>query len=408
MLHTLLPNGCRRSPFKVHPKNWQNITASVREDWYVWYRFHDPAFKDKYPKGKLIKKQAINGFKTATERRAAAKAIINDLRIDLEEKGYNPITGLSIVEPERDYEISPDTPLVRALEQAAPFIKCEHSTMLELKRLTKHFGAAADKLRYGSLPVSEIKRKHIRYTLDHMEREAKYWSGSIFNHYRRSLSMLFSQLLELEAIEYNPIVGLKKAMVTKKRREVITDEQRPKMAEALSKDRYEFWRYLMMFFHSGARNTEMLRLQASHVNLQAQEVKYLVKKGRQYAEVIRPIKDIALHYWTEIMSEAKKDDYLFSRGLKPGPGPIRPDQIKRRWRTHVKDKLGVTATQYSLKHMNSDEISAALDTAHAARLNAHTSDKMVKETYAVNEGDRQTQRIKTVRNEFVKAKEKKE
>src|SRR5689334_13067289 len=130
----LLPNGCKCSQIKVHPKNWQTITASVREDWYIWYRFHDPLFKDKHPKGKQIKKQGMNEFKTANERRESTRKFIADIIKDLTENGYNPITGLYIEQERIEYEIDPTTPFLKALEKAATFMKCEHSTMLEVKR----------------------------------------------------------------------------------------------------------------------------------------------------------------------------------------------------------------------------------------------------------------------------------
>lgn len=395
-----LPNGCKYSPIKVHPKNWQTLTASVKENWYVWYRFHDPLFKDQHPKGKLIKKQGMNEYKTATERRASTRAVIADIKKDLEQSGYNPITGLYQKPEEIEYEIDPSTPFLKALVKAATYIKCEHNTMLEIERTTKHFSAAAVKLRYNNLPIRDVKRSHIRFVLKHLENTADYWSGHIFNHYRRNLSMLFTQLVELEAIEYNPVKEIKKATITKKVREVMSDEQRPQLREGLSEDRYEFWRYLNIFFHSGARNTELLRLRTTDVNLKKQTAKYLVKKGRQFVEVERVIKDIALPYWEEIMKEAKPDDYLFSKGLKPGPASIRADQIKRRWRVHVKEKLGFTSGQYALKHLHSDEITAALDAAHAARINAHTSERMVNEVYAVGEKGRVDDRIRKHSNKL--------
>lgn len=400
MAHTILPNGCKYSPIKVHPKNWQTANASVREDWYIWFRFHDLNFKDQYPKGKLIKKQGMNGYSTATERRGATRGLIARIIDELEQKGYNPITGQYVEEIRIEYEIAPETPFVKALEQAASYLKCEHSTMLEVNRIIRQFGKAANRLRYGVIPISEIKRKHLRFTLEHMERSADYWSATIFNNYRRYLSMLFTQLVELEAIEYNPVIGLKKQAVTRRKREVIKDEDRPKMAEALSKDFYPFWRYIQVFFHSGARNTEMLRLQGKHVDLKSQEITYLVKKGRQYAEVARPIKDIALPYWAELMKGCKAEDYVFSKGLLPGTVPIRPDQIKRRWRVHVKDKLGITADQYSLKHLNITEITEALDNAAAAKLAAHTSTRMVDSIYDVNKKDRDSKALKGMNNKF--------
>jgi integrase len=49
-----------------------------------------------------------------------------------------------------------------------------------------------------------------------------------------------------------------------------------------------------IFFHSGARLTELMRLQVQDVDLRNQVFKLIVKKGRMSKEVLRLIKDIAL------------------------------------------------------------------------------------------------------------------
>jgi len=48
----------------------------------------------------------------------------------------------------------------------------------------------------------------------------------------------------------------------------------------------------------------------------------------------------------------------------------------------------------------SDKISEQLDIAHAQKLNSHTSDRMMKEHYAVNEKQRTINRLKNVDASF--------
>ena len=78
------------------------------------------------------------------------------------------------------------------------------------------------------------------------------------------------------------------------------------------------------------------------------------------------------------MKDCGPEDYVFSKGLKPGSGQIRADQITRRWRRHVKGKvekggLGVTADFYSLKHLNLDETAAVLDSKDASAMASHNT-----------------------------------
>lgn len=150
--------------------------------------------------------------------------------------------------------------------------------------------------------------------------------------------------------------------------ECIHDKERQKIDNYLKPNFYTFWRFINIFFHSGARENEMLALQAKNVDVEKHRFKILIKKGRQKREVYRTIKDIALPLWVEILKDANPEDYLFSVGLKPGPKKIIREQITRRWNVHVKKKLNISADFYSLKHLNIDETADALDIKDASEM----------------------------------------
>jgi hypothetical protein len=84
----------------------------------------------------------------------------------------------------------------------------------------------------------------------------------------------------------------------------------------------------------------------------------------------------------------------------PGPKAIRTEQITRRWYTHVKKDLNITADFYSLKHLNTDETAAMLSLEDAAAHNSHTSTVITMKHYAVGEKERQHERLKKVGNKF--------
>jgi integrase len=157
--------------------------------------------------------------------------------------------------------------------------------------------------------------------------------------------------------------------------------------------------FIHIFFHSGSRTTEILRVQGEHVDLKKQKVKYLVLKGQQNELVERTIKDIALPLWQFAMEGCGPKDFIFSSGLKPGPKAIRAEQISRRWRTHIKKKLGIACDFYSLKHLNTDQTSAILGLNAAAAHNSHKS-TIITQTYAVNEKERQHEQLKKINNGF--------
>lgn len=405
----ILPNGCSCTELWVSPENWQTTTskASLNKQWYVQCTYYDPLFKEKYPKGFPFRKK-LNKFKTLADRKAAAKLLLEEIPKLFQDLGYNPITKKYMIEKEPEpvsndnslTEICSETPFLIALELAHKSIKVADSTYNDIKYMLNKFIPAAKKMKYDEIKISDIKRKHIRFVFDYLEKTEETFSAHKFNKYRSCLSTLFREIIEYEAIESDIPISIKKRIQESKIRETLTLEERKRITSYLKPNFPDFFRFINIFFHSGGRITELLDLKVDDVSIESQSYQVFIKKGRQYKWVKRVIKDVALDYWIKSLYGAKKGDFLFSVGLVPGKERIRREQIGRRWKTHVKDKLNISADFYSLKHSNLDEISELLSIEDAAKLASHTSTKMIEKHYAVGQQERQLQRIKSVKNEF--------
>jgi integrase len=212
--------------------------------------------------------------------------------------------------------------------------------------------------------------------------------------------MLFEQLDELEMVDHNPVKELKKKKEIIKLRKTLTNDERVRVREYLQKYQPHFYRFIQIFFHSGSRRTELLSLKVKDVNLETGEFVTLVKKGNQKRYVKRVIKNLVKGYWVQQLQRAESNHYVFSIGLLPGPHKIRVEQVSRRWKRFVKDKFGISADLYSLKHLNTDETASLLDLNAAAIHNGHTSTQITKLHYAFGEEGRMMQRLKDVKNEF--------
>lgn len=406
-----LPNGCRCSELTVTPSNWRTKRASVSKDWYISYRFYDPKFPK--PKQRLIK--GMNDYKKLEERQVATKGILEDELHLLIECQFNPITG-EIKEPaEEQYgEIRPDMPFIPALETAVKMMDVDTNTRKDLRSILKYFAKAAELVRKDYVLLGEIKRKDIRLVLNNLEKvkaqEKRKWSNNQWNHYRSHLSMIYSYLNREEIVEYNPIDKIEKKSVIRAPRQILSEEQRITIDQHLKTKTPEFHRYVHIFFHSGARGAELLRLQGSHVDLPGQRYRLLIKKRKVKVWEWKTIKDIALPYWQDAMKNCGPDDYVFSEGLVPGPKAIRPEQVTRRWRRHVKASLqkgglGINVDIYALKHLHTTEIMDLLENDNSAlqeiaEHNSHTSGAMVVQIYDVRQKARHHKKIKGIGNPF--------
>jgi integrase len=391
-----LPNGCQCSDIKITPNNWNGKGATTKKKWRIYYRFLDPAV------GKLqliTLKLGLNELKDLQERRTAAKELIANEWRKLQ-KGYNPITRTMVTSMEIQYEIDPDTPFVKALEQARGKLSVGHRTSIGIKSVIKGVKKASEQLLLGDLTIAQVRRRHLKMILERCSQNSKRWSNGRFNLYRAYLLMLFKELVELEAVDSNPVRDISKKPVAKKLKVVLSDEQRKQIHDHLQVAFPRFLSFIHLFFHSGGRKTELLQLKPGNVDLVNLRYRCTVYKRKSPVEVVRTIKEIAVPYWKEFLDGCPDNHFLFGTLFKPGLRPIGLDMPTKYWRIHVKENLGIPVDFYALKHLNTTEIVDQLDPEAAAQLNAQTSTAMVRTIYDVRGQDRQHEKLKKANNKF--------
>lgn len=422
-----LHDGCWVGKISVSPQNWKTAKSSIKRKWKVQYYFHDPAYKNKYPKGKYVPvKGGLNFIKDHDQRVVAAEELLKEVEYFLK-RGYNPITGKMPPPPQIDENgeerptandetlvvdsdsdpdpLNENTPFCQALRLALQRAEFVPKTKKDIANYLNFIELAATKIKLIEKPISTVKRKDIRLLLDTLPAVKKYWSNNTFNANRKYLKILFDILNEYEATEIDPVTKIKvKVTIGEESREVLTPEQRVLVNDYLKKHDYPFWRAVHIFFHSGARETEIMKVQAKHVDLAAQTFTVLSKKGRskKWIWTKKAIKNTVLPLWKELLGNCGPEDYIFSRGLKPGPGAIRPDQFTKRW-YRIKKKLGITADFYALKHLHSTELTDEIDNQAAAAANGHTTTTMVDKVYDIKSKKRLLEKVKTANNQFAYA-----
>lgn len=411
-------NGCSRSDISVIPANWNTKKASISSQWQIFYRFYDPAFKDTPKWGRLISIKGMNKFKTILERQAFTKSLISQETTLLDIQGLNPITkeynapaGFTA-----DREMSSDMNFIKALREGMKKMTVIPHTLTDVgccvdgvEKSCKKLWDSTHNRSYSDLTVAQVGRRHIKYILEQCGKDNKRWSNHRYNRYKENLSMIFCALKEYEVIEFNPTKDISKKQHVPATREILTEDEFKTINEHLFANHYSFWRYMMIFFKSGSRTTELLSLRkGSDIMLEKQEFIVLVKKGKRHKRDIRIIHDQVRHLWQEIWDLALPGQYLFTEGLVPGDAMIRKDQVCRRWKRHVKNPkkkngyggLGINKDFYSLKHLNTDQVAAALDISHAQLQDGHTTPVVTINKYAVGEKQRQRDRLKKVPTKF--------
>lgn len=398
----LLPNGCKCSDLKVHPKTWNQPDADLSTAWFIHYRFYDPS----QPKPKQVRIRGMNQLSDLGTRQQFTKSLI---KVELEKlkEGWNPFLaeGYPIKDDDEVYPIHGKMGLMEALEKALEHFKGEACTVASAKSVLRGFGNGASALKLSNKQIKLVTRRDIKLILEKCSELNQRWSDNLYNTYRRNISMLYRVLLEFEAVEANPVKDIFTKRHRHRARATLTVAQRQKVSDHLRPRHYRFWLYMQIFFHSGSRSTELFQLRARDVNLEAGQFRVTVKKGRDIRESWRPIKDIAIEFWREAMQGAAFDDYLFGPGFKPCAKPMQPNRVSRLWKKYVKDPvqkdgLGIDVDFYSLKHLNLDETAAMLSIQAAAAQAGHTTPVITLKHYAQGEAGRQAERLKKVNNSF--------
>lgn len=287
--------------------------------------------------------------------------------------------------------------LNRALSFAFDKLKVEPHTAECVASSLKYIQQAAFTLKFNQILVDRITRKHVRMIMDQCEKDRKL-STRNWNAYRTYFAMLFEVLYDYEMVEDNPVLSMKKRQEDEVIRETLTLAQRRKVIEHLTAVDPVFLRFIQIFFHSGARRSELITLRIENVYLDEAYFLVQVKKGRKKRIVPKVIKDVAMPFWKEQIGDVTSG-YVFSENLIPGEKLIRPEVVTKTWKMHVKDTLGFKADLYSLKHLNTDEMSDKLSLEEAAKHNSHTV-QMARKHYAINETLREMDRVRRLNNQL--------
>lgn len=385
--HIELPNGCSCTPPIIVPKGWK---TNIKKDWAITYRYYEPGRLKPYQ----ATSKGMNHVKNLRDRKQLTQELL-EYELNRLQRGYNP--RLEMIITPKDVEISPYHTLMESLDFARTKVKGVPIYTIDIKSCVEGIRKVAGNV--GKMAVGEVRTKHLIGLLEECMRTNKRFSAFRHNRYRTYLITLFKILKKYESVEQNPALEIDRLKTTKKKRKVTSAEERKIISDHLKEKHYPFWRFIQIFFHSGTRETELMRLRGRDVDLKRQTFLCLVKKGKDNREEEGVIKNSVLYLWEEIMKDCKPDQYLFSKNLVPGDKQIRADQVGRRWRKYVKDELGIEADLYSLKHSNTTQVSSLLSAQDAARLNKHDEGMVIK-IYDTEFSDRQKERIKNVANEF--------
>lgn len=350
--------------FELYPED-----RDISKKWFVALKFTDPQTLESCRKQYRGK---INSRKNKTARLKEAHDLIEALKAELKE-GWNPITGK--VESNEDNEFA-EMPFSSALDFA---LKSKKPTLApksygDISGVVEFAKSAAIKCRIHLAPIIEIRRKHIKMLLNQIgeDRQAVYdkapkgtkyykkkFTGNSYNKYKGYLGIIFSELLEYEAVEFNPCDKLNnKVGISTDIHRHATAKEEAAIKAFLSENHPDFYTYLAFEYLTGIRPKELFGLQIKEIDwfnqclhLKAEDGKTKTKKARMV-----PIPNALLPYLEKMkLSDYDPEWYVFSDNFLPGEKrKNRADYATKFWKKVVIDGLGINVSLYSFKGLGGE------------------------------------------------------
>lgn len=381
-------NIIRISTPSVSPKNWLSPKCSLKKDWFISYYIYTDTGRIK----KVVKN--MNRFKTYPERCKATKELL-EAEIQKLTKPQDPVATKATFVPKGAFK-SVKEALLDMVEKKRKTCVARHCDNLETKATRFCEVAKHEKIE---LKMSNISRQDCLLILEAMVKYYPTFTDKTYNSYIKDVGTLFADLLYWEYIKYNPFHKMRKKQVVKELKVVATEAQRKQIDHHLKHNHYCFWRFMHIFFHSGAREAELCRMKASDIHLKERYFIVEIRKGRSKRKEIKAMLPGAYPHWAEIVAENKP--YPFSHDFQPGDQPINEDRVSKTWKTFVKDQLKMYNVDfYSLKHLHTDMIENMADLDLAQAHDDHLEQKTTETIYAVGIKKRKLEKLKQLNIKF--------
>jgi integrase len=292
--------------------------------------------------------------------------------------------------------------------------KWTHRTQIDIESYMSSIYPAIQVLRYDGLALGEITYQHIdnilaqtfktttKYNAKKKKEVTISWSNYKKNRAKDYFSCYFGIMKEKKVIKENPCSGMKDLPWKKKKEDAYSTEELQEITRLLWEADADYATFILLFYDSSARETEFMKLRDTDVNLEKQTFKRDILKGlhNQDSDEEAPegiISNAALPYWRKVLIQCQPGDYLFSRGFRPDPKPIRPDNINTRWREIVKPHFP-ESRPYLLKHTNLTNVTDQFGDNIAAAAAGHTTTEIIRKYYDKRRNQRTRDVLKTKSN----------
>ena len=317
--------------------------------WYVHFRYEGKQFRYK---------MNLNKIEDLEEKEIRFQNLCQAIYRSLKE-GWNP--NIKDI-PETGTQYTFIEALDFAIEKKKPNVSAK--TYLGYAGTIKFIKTATRSLRLINLPITEVKRVHIKTIMEKAQSQ-RCWTNNAYNKHLNQLKAVMSELIQYDIIESNPAHNIKNLRVEESiAHSPATDEQMKAIKKELLENHYNFYIFILLIYSIGVRPVEILNIKLEMIDLDADLIVLppSITKGRKKYRTLPITKQLKTFLESLNFEKLPKSYYLFgsfrqvgkgnvgaSVDFIPAPTPLKRDTATKRWFKIVKVGLGIDVTMYSMK-----------------------------------------------------------
>lgn len=317
--------------------------------WYVHFRYEGKQFRYKLNLNKIEDLE-----ERANEFNLLCQAIHSELK-----KGWNP--NIKQI-PEMGTSYTFIEALDFAINKKKPNVSGK--TYLGYCGTIKFIKTATRSLQLINLPITEVKRVHIKTIMEKAQSQ-RCWTNNAYNKHLNQLKAVMSELIQYDIIESNPAHNIKNLRIEESIAHApATDEQMKAIKDELLQNHYNFYIFILLIYSIGVRPVEILNIKLDMIDLDADLIILppSITKGRKKYRTLPITKQLKTFLESLNFEKLPKSYYLFgsfrqvgkgnvgaSVDFIPAPTPLKRDTATKRWHKIVKVGLGIDVTMYSMK-----------------------------------------------------------
>lgn len=318
--------------------------GDASKDWYVYYFFRSPDTG----KMQMFKvRKGINRIKKPRTREVEGNAL-RDVVNQLLRDGWSPFKRRE-----------PKPALIQSLEKELDFMRARCETGAMRKRSYDSYRSTVQLLiswmkknNMELLQPQQFTTKNAHGFCEYMIREKKY-KGVTFNGRKSYVSVFFNRFVDREIITSNPFRKVKPLPETPVRNTPFTKKQMAEIDKHMIKNCYQLWVFTRFIYYCFLRPMEITLINISDINTKKWYITIYGDKAKTKTQgVVWVPKKLQEIIQGMNLNKHSPKDYLFSRGLLPGPVPISRNRVTDLFQKLVKIPLGLPEeqTMYAFKH----------------------------------------------------------